>query len=97
MALALRILIHPTEADRPHQLDLRLQDGDGEPVAQLQIEFGVDSDASELEPGEHASLPIPLTLPWTLPHPGVYSFELLIDGIHQTSVPFRVIEGGGPE
>lgn len=96
MTLALRILIHPTEADRPHQLEVRLQGEDGDAVANFAIEFGMD-DTGQLEPGEHASLPIPLPLgALELPHPGVYSCELLIDGIHQTSVPFRALQTEGP-
>jgi hypothetical protein len=89
LTLALRILIHPTEADREHQLDVRLQGEDGQDVAAVSITFAV-SNAVELEPGEQASLPLPLPLPAEvlLPAPGRYSFELLIDGIHQTSVPF---------
>jgi hypothetical protein len=96
LTLALRILIHPTEADRPHNLEVRLQGEDGQLTAKFELEFGV-GDPSALEPTEHASLPLPLPLPpqVQLPTPGRYSFELLIDGIHQASVPFiaHLIEG----
>lgn len=89
LTLALRILIHPTEADRQHTLDVRLQGADGQPVVQVNVEFGLN-EPGDLQPGEEASLPIPLALPpeVRLPGPGTYSFELLIDGIHQQSVPF---------
>jgi len=93
LTLALRILIHPTETDRPHQLDLRLQGADGNLVAAVGIEFGV-RDAGDLEPQEQASLALPIALPpdVALPAPGLYSFELLIDGIHQATVPFRAVQ-----
>jgi hypothetical protein len=94
LTLALRILVHPTEANRQHNLEVLLQGADGEPVVQVQAEFGLN-DPGDLQPGEEASLPIPLTLPpeVRLPSPGTYSFELLIDGIHQQSVPFVAQQG----
>jgi hypothetical protein len=99
LTLALRILIHPTEADRTHQLDVRLQDADGAEVARMDVQFGV-GDPGNAEPGEELSLPIPLTMPEQigLPHAGRYSFELLIDGAHQLSVPFIAthVSGGQP-
>jgi hypothetical protein len=82
-------LIHPTEADREHQLVIQLQGADGDQVARVDVNFGVN-DPGALEPGEHISLPLPIRLPEQvqLPAAGRYSFELLIDGIHQGSVPF---------
>jgi hypothetical protein len=88
-ALAIRIMIHPTEAATDHQLQALLLAEDGEHVAEIGIGFGV-SDPTHLVVGEEASLPISLTVGGIgLPHPGAFSFELLIDGIHQASVPFR--------
>lgn len=89
LTLALRILLHPTEADNPHKLVVRLQGIDGEEAARVDIEFGAENPGT-LEPGEQFSLPIPIPMPpqVQLPAPGRYSFELLIDGIHQGSVPF---------
>jgi hypothetical protein len=89
LTLALRILVHPTEADSPHKLVVLLQGEDGEEAARVDIEFGVN-DPGTLEPGELFSLPLPIPMPpqVQLPALGRYSFELLIDGIHQGSVPF---------
>ena len=104
LALALRILVHPTEAEGTHKLDVRLQDADGDLVATMELEFGV-GDPGDLAPGEQVSIPIPLPVPpqAALPRPGTYSFELLIDRVHQASVPFIATqveipnrpEGGG--
>lgn len=91
LTLALRILVHPTETDRQHVLDVRLQGEDGQPVAAIQVQFGMNTAPDgDLQPGEHASLPLPIPLgeQVALPEAGRYSFELLIDGIHQASVPF---------
>ena len=89
LTLALRILVHPTEAGHMHKLVVLLQGEDGQEAARVDIEFGV-ADPGTLEPGEQASLPLSLPMPpqVALPAPGRYSFELLIDGIHQGSVPF---------
>jgi hypothetical protein len=62
LTLALRILVHPTEAERPHNLDIRLQGEDGQPVAAVGVEFGV-SDPGAVEPGEQISVPFPLPMP----------------------------------
>jgi hypothetical protein len=96
LCLAVRILVHPTETDSTHQLDVRLQDEDGQEVAKVDVQFGVN-DPGRNEPGEELSVPLPLNMPPQvgLPHPGGYSFELLINGIHQTSVPFRATDSGG--
>jgi hypothetical protein len=92
LALALRIMVHPTEADHTHELKVLLLAQDGVRVAELGIEFGI-SDPAVLEPTEEASLPLALSLHTVLlPHEGPYSFELLIDGIHQGTVPFRAVK-----
>lgn len=94
LTLALRVLIHPTEADESHRLEVRLQDADGGPIAGFEIEFEADSERADLDPGEHLSMPLPLKPPpqVQLPKPGQYSFEVLVDGIHQVSVPFRAVD-----
>lgn len=92
LALALRIMVHPTEADRTHQLAVVLLAQDGQRIAELGIDFGVN-DPSVLEPAEEASLPLALSLhTLRLPDDGPYSFELLIDGIHQGTVPFIAVK-----
>lgn len=88
--LALRIMVHPTEVDSPHQATLLLQGEDGQSIAQIQIGFQV-GDADKLRPGEEASVVAPIASGQVpIPAPGAYSFEILIDGTHQTSVPFFV-------
>lgn len=87
--LALRILVHPTEADRSHLLEATLQDADGKTIAKISAQFGLN-DLGDTQPGEQISIPLALPLPPQigLPHEGLYSFELLIDGVHKATVPF---------
>jgi hypothetical protein len=95
LALALRIMVHPTEAEHTHELAVLLLGQDGERIAELGIQFGIN-DPAALEPAEEASLPLALSLHTVpLPREGPYSFQLLIDGIHQGTVPFRAVKMEG--
>ena len=91
-SIALRIVIHRTEADRPHKLRVILQDNDGKRLAQVDAGFGVGNPEAA-EPGEDvaAALPIPMQA-IMIPHAGSFSIELLIDDIHQSSVPFMATQ-----
>jgi hypothetical protein len=97
MVLAMRIMVHPTEAATEHQCRVLLLNADGEQGAEIGIGFAV-ADPTALTAGEEASLPIPINLAnVTLQAEGLYSFEILIDGIHQASVPFRAVLIEGAE
>lgn len=88
-SMAVRILIHPTEAAAPHELGVLLVDEDGGQLGEVTLKFQASAEGSDLQPGEELALPIPLALQGLpLPKKGMYRFELLIDGIHQLSVPF---------
>jgi hypothetical protein len=97
IALALRIVLHRTEAAQPHQARFILQSEDGRPVVEGELTFSTEGGSLDaLMPGEELSLPI--SLPFqnvSVPSAGGYSFEILIDGIHQLSVPFLATTGGG--
>jgi hypothetical protein len=102
ISLALRVLAHPTETAHPHKLEVILQDEDGERIVKFQLQIA-EIDEAIIPVGEQA----PITLAWdfpgkpVLPHPGRYSFELLIDGVHQRTVPLNAVlveqEGGDDE
>ncbi|MEX1009161.1 MAG: hypothetical protein WD271_15155 [Acidimicrobiia bacterium] len=65
---------------------------DGEQIAEVVAEFAADPfQADDQLPGEAAGVNVALPMPTVgLPGPGAYSFEILIDGVHQASVPFSV-------
>lgn len=110
-ALALRVVLHPTETKTEHEFQLLLLGEDGATVADLLGKFGVGVDEdgnvvglqpggeiTSLQPGEEVAIAIPITIVAStigIPSPGAYSFELLIDGVHQTSVPFLVARREG--
>ncbi len=61
---------------------------DGEQVGTVEVTFDVRPSGEE-RPGEELAVATGLALQMVgLPSPGAYSFELLIDGVHQGSVPF---------
>jgi hypothetical protein len=86
--IGLRIMLHPTEADGEHTLQVILLSTDGAQVANLTAQFSVQKP-DDLQPGEEVAVAVPLPVrQFLLPAPGNYSFELLVDHIHQTSLPF---------
>jgi hypothetical protein len=88
VALALRVMVHPTEGAKPHVCEARLIAEDGQTVGGFEIEFGI-ANPNAGRPGEELSAVFALPLQGLpLPGAGAYSFELLIDGVHQASVPF---------
>jgi hypothetical protein len=96
MYLALRVVIHPTEADLQHRLRVLVNDIDGQSI--LAIEAFINPPTpevrSQLNPGEEFANAIALNLSGVpIPRATDYSVEALIDGIHQVSVPFNAKEG----
>jgi hypothetical protein len=101
VTLALRIMVHPTELDHPHDLQIVLQDDDGLQITKVDLHVEV-GDRSAVPAGEEGEILLPWSFPGRplLPHEGRYSFEVLIDGNHQLSVPLRAAlppTEGGPE
>lgn len=104
MSLALRIMVHPTETQDAHKIQVRLMNEDGADVAQIDGEFQHSDPSAEedLALGEESAMALQIGFNLALPKAGAYSFEILIDRIHQTSVPFRAVlvtidEGGKEE
>jgi hypothetical protein len=90
VTLALRIMVHPTEMPEAHQLRIVVQGEDGEQITEVRADVRVANP--ELVPvGEEGELLIPWDFPGRpkLPTTGRYSMEILIDGVHQGTVPFR--------
>ena len=90
--LALRILLHPTEAGMDHQLNLILQSEDGKRLVEVKAGFRSETPPT-LVPGQDLSLALAVALSGGIPTPGMYSFEILIDGIHQESLPLLATQG----
>lgn len=86
--IGLRIMLHPTEADGDHVLEVILLSTDGAKIAELSAQFSVEKP-TDLQAGEEVAVAVPLPVrQFPLPAAGNYSFELLVDHIHQISLPF---------
>lgn len=95
-ALAVHVLVHPTEAVGLHQVQIIIQSEDGQKVAEAGISFQL-AEAQDLVPGEQIAVPIALPLVGAvMPIAGGYSVEILIDGIHKKSLPFRGVLQANP-
>jgi hypothetical protein len=97
-ALNLRLLVHPSEISHPHRIELQFWNEDGKPFApQLQLTVG----PGEMPPEHEVGWDVPAMLAIALhglmvPKPGRYSIEILIDGAHARSMPFKFVQGGPP-
>jgi hypothetical protein len=89
MSLAMRIMVHSTEITGPHRIEVMLNDEDGQRVTNFHVDVGVP-DETEIPPGLEPEIMFAWDFPGRpmLPHPGKYSFEVLIDRTHHLSVPF---------
>lgn len=93
LTLALRIMVHPTEMGAPHRLEILLQDEDGQQITRVNADVQL-ANPELVPPGDEGEILIPWNFPAKplLPAPGRYSFEVLIDGSHQLSIPLRAFE-----
>jgi hypothetical protein len=98
LTIALRVMLHRTEVETPHELQIRLLEEDGDEVVRVGMGFGV-GDPAGLPVGEEAAIAVPWNFPGRpqLPHAGRYSMEILIDNVHQASVSFTAAQGGEPD
>lgn len=88
--IVLRFTLHPTEADRPHAIEIRCQTEDGQTIMQVSGEL-----RTQRNPSLPLGWPIGAIMAFNfggllLPKAGHYSFEVLADDAHLKSLPFQV-------
>lgn len=95
VALVLRLLVHPAEADRDHHLEIRMMDSDGAGLANLEGHF---SATGQTQSGREIPLNLVVNLVNTrFERQGDYSIEILINNQHMKSLPLRLhIAGESP-
>jgi len=89
-ALVVRFTLHPTEVDRPHQIEIRCVTEDGQTIAQIGAELKA-ARSTDMPTGWQYGAVMAFNfggLP--LPRIGHYSFEILADNMHLKSLAFRV-------
>jgi hypothetical protein len=92
LSLVLRLMIHPTEADREHALEVRMIDADGRALANITGTFTAAGAGA-------AGREIPANLVFNMVNTrfesaGDYSIEILINNEHKKSLPLRVVQVG---
>lgn len=93
VTLALRIMVHQTEAEDVHEVRIIVQGQDGEQVTEVRAQAQLGPPPEGLEASDEGAILLPWDFPGRpkLPHPGRYSMEVLIDGHHEASVPFKAV------
>lgn len=92
MFVALRISCRPIEVGTKHHLTVRLQDQDGQVVIpELRAEVEVPSPVVSNATSSFLQLVMGFN-GVVFQKPGVYSFEIAIDGSHRHSLPLSVIQ-----
>lgn len=91
MTLIIKVEGDISEVEEEHKLQIRIVNEDGERVAELEeIRFRFSEPADAAFP---ASIGIITTLRNALfDRPGVYSYDILIDGRYEDAIPFQVIK-----
>lgn len=88
MSLVLRWLIHPTETEVRHRMQIRLVDADGQEMAKIEG----DIETSGMPPaGRSASVNMVINMANTrFERPGDYAFEVTMNNEHKKSIPLAV-------
>lgn len=88
ISLVMRVLVHPTEADRTHTIEIKLMDADGKQLAF--IDGSLSAGVTETTGRE---IPMPMVLNFMstrFESPGDYAIEILMNNQHMKSIPLRV-------
>lgn len=90
-SIVLRVALHPTEIDRVHTLEIRIIGGDGAEVARMQGQLPPQQRNADMPLGWTYKAILCLNIVgMRLNTEGEYSVEILADGPHLASLPFRV-------
>jgi len=79
----------PERRDRPHELDVRIQDADGGGVAEIKGGFRAESSDTAIHEPVFVALAFDLRNGAVDPD-GYYSVEIGGEGQHRRTIPFRV-------
>jgi hypothetical protein len=93
MTLVMKVQMHASECNRPHQLQIDLWDSQGNPLLDPSIsaEIGLAPDPDD--PTGPSSLLIPVNMMGLqFPRPGLYEFHIVMNGRHLKTVPLRMLQ-----
>jgi hypothetical protein len=97
-ALVIRLLADRSEAGRLQQLEIQVNDADGNSILQQPIQIGITPQLPPQLPRGWA-IPCQLVADMTglqLPRAGEYAIAILLNGTHVGSEAFQVVQGLPP-
>ena len=97
-ALAMRLLLHPTEMSKPHKVEIQLNDEDGQSIApRISLNTNPSPPPTSHPTGwDVAALVVVGMQSLMIPKPGGYSLEILLDDQHFRTIPFRFVQLATP-
>jgi hypothetical protein len=84
--VVLRVVGHPSETGK-HGIQIRLADADGKELAKLEGQFRANAQKGRSKPYRVQMI---LNSQVTFPHPGDYTFDVLVDGRWERAIPLEV-------
>lgn len=88
MSLVMRWMLHPTEMNLRHNLEVRLVDADGGELAKIQGEIEASGQS---DTGREASINMVINMAGTrFERPGDYAIDILMNNQHMKSLSLRV-------
>jgi hypothetical protein len=91
-ALLLRMLLHRSEIDRPHMIDVRFTDEDGRRIAQVEGRIEPQKQIPDFPMGWEYPVMMAVNIAgMPLPRAGQYSVEILGDSNYLASLHLRVV------
>jgi uncharacterized protein DUF6941 len=89
LALVLRLLVHPAEANRNHVLEIRLMEPDGRELSKVEGSFSASDEG--VSPGREIPMNMVLNF-WStrFEQPGEYGIEIMINNQHMKSLPLTL-------
>jgi len=90
MVLVINLEAHVTEIEREHTIEIKVVDEDGKQLASIEGNFDIKPNKDPKMPSTRGII-LPLR-DVQFAKPGYYSFDILVDGRYEESIPIHVIQ-----
>jgi hypothetical protein len=90
-AIVVRLLLHRSETDSPHVIEVRVVDEDGGQLAAMHGHFRATPTPSHPKGWDVPLMAVFGLHGLNLPRNGLYSVEVLADGVHQRTLNFQLV------
>ena len=90
-AVVVRLLLHRTETDTEHVIELRVLDEDGGQLTAMHGHYRATPAATHPKGWDVPLMAVFGLQALSLPRPGLYTVEVLADGAHQRTLNFQLL------